>query len=379
MTLPGTPDDEDGVTLPAFTAGKTATVVVNSSGTGKLNAFFDWNNDGDFLDAGEAITELSVVAGNNNLSVPVPAGAVTGVNLGARFRVSSAGGLTALGAAPDGEVEDYLVSVQKPGAIGNYVWVDENSDGYQDAGEPGLPNVDGRALRRTTGAEVARTVTDTDGGYLFDEPGAGRLLCRRAGRNRAARRNSLPTDLTQTHADARLPGADFGNQDHSTTAIPDARGFTGYPVTIGAGEENLTADFGYNYNPSDGRQRRHRPGRPRRPRLDRRQRRRRAGRGRAGIGGVTVTIYTIPTATASSSPAWTRPSPAPSTRTATPVPAPPPPSPTAATSSPTCRPASTWSWSPRRRATPRPATRTTSGPTLRPIRVKPATTRPPRR
>ena len=44
-----TPDDEQGVTIPALTAGKTATVVVNSSGAGKLNAFFDWNNDGDFL------------------------------------------------------------------------------------------------------------------------------------------------------------------------------------------------------------------------------------------------------------------------------------------------------------------------------------------
>ena len=86
-------------------------MVVNSSATGKVNAFFDWNNDGDFADAGEVIAELSVAAGVNNLSVPVPLGAVTGANLG-RFRLSTAGGLTALGAAPDGEVEDYQVSVQ---------------------------------------------------------------------------------------------------------------------------------------------------------------------------------------------------------------------------------------------------------------------------
>ena len=108
----GVPDDEDGVTIPTLTAGQTATVVVNSSAAGKVNAFFDWNNDGDFGDAGEVIAELTVAAGNNNLSVPVPLGAVTGANLGARFRLSTAGGLTALGAAPDGEVEDYQVSVQ---------------------------------------------------------------------------------------------------------------------------------------------------------------------------------------------------------------------------------------------------------------------------
>ena len=108
----GVPDDEDGVTIPTLTAGQTATVVVNSSAAGKVNAFFDWNNDGDFGDAGEVIAELTVAAGNNNLSVPVPLGAVTGANVGARFRLSTAGGLTALGAAPDGEVEDYQVSVQ---------------------------------------------------------------------------------------------------------------------------------------------------------------------------------------------------------------------------------------------------------------------------
>ena len=103
-------DDEDGVTFPMLVANTTVTVVVNSSGTGKLNAFFDWNGDKDFNDSGETITEISVVAGNNNLSVPVPAGVVAGP-LGARFRLSTAGGLTALGVAQDGEIEDYVVSV----------------------------------------------------------------------------------------------------------------------------------------------------------------------------------------------------------------------------------------------------------------------------
>ena len=81
-----TPDDEAGVTFPGLIAGQTATVVVNASGAGQLNAFFDWNNDGDFGDAGEVIAELGVGAGDNNLSVPVPIGALTGTSLGARFR-----------------------------------------------------------------------------------------------------------------------------------------------------------------------------------------------------------------------------------------------------------------------------------------------------
>jgi hypothetical protein len=43
------------------------------------------------------------------------------------------------------------------------------------------------------------------------------------------------------------PNADFGNQDQSTGASD-----YGYPVTIGGAQplENLTADFGYNYNPT---------------------------------------------------------------------------------------------------------------------------------
>ena len=112
-------DDEDGVTIPTLTAGATATVVINSSGTGKLNAFFDWNNDADFLDASEALTELSVVAGNNNLSVPVPA-SVTASSVGARFRISTAGGLTAVGGAADGEVEDYMATLTATNDFGDW-------------------------------------------------------------------------------------------------------------------------------------------------------------------------------------------------------------------------------------------------------------------
>lgn len=114
-------DDEDGVTIPTLTSGSNATLTINSSAAAKVNAFIDWNNDGDFLDASEAIAELTVAAGNNNLSVAVPAGAVTGTSLGARFRLSTAGGLTSVGGAVDGEVEDYMVTVNAAaGATSDY-------------------------------------------------------------------------------------------------------------------------------------------------------------------------------------------------------------------------------------------------------------------
>ncbi len=52
--------------------------------------------------------------------------------------------------------------VQACGVIGNYVWVDENLDGYQDAGEPGIPNVTVNLYNRN-GVLVATTVTDAQG------------------------------------------------------------------------------------------------------------------------------------------------------------------------------------------------------------------------
>ena len=111
----GTPDDKDGVTIPALTQGQTAALTVNASATAKLDAWIDWNRDGDWGDAGEQVaTNLSVNAGNNTLNVPVPAGASPGTTY-ARFRLSTAGGLSVTGLAANGEVEDYKVTVQTSG------------------------------------------------------------------------------------------------------------------------------------------------------------------------------------------------------------------------------------------------------------------------
>ena len=108
-------DDEDGVTLPAsLVLGSTANVSVVTTGpaTCTLNAFFDWNADGDFGDAGEQVaTDLVVAPGPPQvLAVNVPALASPGLTY-ARFRCATAGGLGPTGAAADGEVEDYVVSV----------------------------------------------------------------------------------------------------------------------------------------------------------------------------------------------------------------------------------------------------------------------------
>ncbi|NLH74729.1 MAG: DUF11 domain-containing protein [Verrucomicrobia bacterium] len=143
--------------------------------------------------------------------------------------------------------EDYNFGEIKPASIGNRVWLDENSDGYQDAGEPGIANVQVN-LYDANGNLVAWTLTDANGGYLFTNLAPGTyyvdVLDGTGGQS-----YTLPFGgMTQTPP-STLPGADFGNQDHGTTTIPNTS-LTGYQVTVGDGGENLTADFGYNYNPA---------------------------------------------------------------------------------------------------------------------------------
>lgn len=105
-------DDEDGV---SFTSGLgvslDASVDVTASAGGLLNAWVDFNSDGDWLDAGEHIfTDHPVTSGVNPLTFSVPATATLGATY-ARFRLDSSGGLAPDGVAADGEVEDELVEI----------------------------------------------------------------------------------------------------------------------------------------------------------------------------------------------------------------------------------------------------------------------------
>lgn len=113
---PTAADDEDGVSFTsALTAGANATVqVVGTMGatvTGRLNAWVDFNRDGDWNDAGEQIfTDVTIANGINNLSFVVPSWAAGGPTF-ARFRLNANGKIGPGGFTSEGEVEDYLVNV----------------------------------------------------------------------------------------------------------------------------------------------------------------------------------------------------------------------------------------------------------------------------
>ncbi|MCU7937108.1 MAG: IPTL-CTERM sorting domain-containing protein [Candidatus Thiodiazotropha sp. (ex Dulcina madagascariensis)] len=105
-------DDEDGIVFAtAVTQGSAATINITASGAGLVDAWIDYNGDGDWLDAGEQIlTNQAVVGGLNAIVTAVPVGASPGASF-ARFRISTAGGLAPTGASADGEVEDYQVTI----------------------------------------------------------------------------------------------------------------------------------------------------------------------------------------------------------------------------------------------------------------------------
>ena len=87
---------------------------------------------------------------------------------------------------PHGDVQAFLGVdptwdagvVLRPGtvAVGDYVWIDEDRDGRQDQGEPGIPGVtlvltgpDGEPVIDVDGRTVEPQVTNQDGRYLFTD------------------------------------------------------------------------------------------------------------------------------------------------------------------------------------------------------------------
>ena len=103
---------DDGVEFGSLIPGINSSIAVTVSGQGLLDAWFDFNGDGDWFDAGEQVlTSALVTNGSNQLQVAIPDGLEDG-RVHARFRLSTAGGLSPTGRANDGEVEDYFPLIE---------------------------------------------------------------------------------------------------------------------------------------------------------------------------------------------------------------------------------------------------------------------------
>ena len=169
--------DEDGIfaDLPLVPGRETA-VIINTRGNGFLNAWIDFNRDGDFLDAGEQLATNQVVSANATISpsqaspalleFTVPATAVPGTSY-IRVRMSSTSLASPSGAGGVGEVEDLAVTILSPATVSGRAWADMNSDGIRSGGtEVGVSGMIA-ILCRIDGKVEATTVTNATGDYQF--------------------------------------------------------------------------------------------------------------------------------------------------------------------------------------------------------------------
>lgn len=108
-------DDESGITFATpLIPGQPASVDVSASAAGALDAWIDFNGDGDWDDAGDQIAaSVPLAAGTTNVAFAVPPTALPQTAVAARFRFRASGDPSTApnGLAPSGEVEDYLASI----------------------------------------------------------------------------------------------------------------------------------------------------------------------------------------------------------------------------------------------------------------------------
>ena len=164
-------DDEDSITFTNFVQGASTSFNVSVTGSGAyLQAWIDWNDDGDFNDtvggqSEQVATNLQIVGTSGTITVPVtiPANAAVG-NTVMRLRWSSQASLTATGSAPDGEVEDHLVAI-----AGAAVLAGAKTMAIYDPNALGLYALPGNDVIYTiTVSNTGAGPTDADSVFLAD-------------------------------------------------------------------------------------------------------------------------------------------------------------------------------------------------------------------
>ncbi len=130
-------NDDDGVAagtllIPGIPTTIEVTVTDPDGIGGFLDAWIDSDGDGMWTHPDELIVASQPVThGTNFVSVTLPASPMAGP-AAARFRLSSAGSLSPLGMAPDGEVEDYILTIA---ATQTFVVDSEGDDGDANPGD----------------------------------------------------------------------------------------------------------------------------------------------------------------------------------------------------------------------------------------------------
>ena len=207
-----------------------------------LVGWIDFNRDGEFT-PDESVTldtsnGLKTDGTANTLDFPIPSEGITSGPTAARFRVAS--GLTGdnldsttpNGAAPDGEVEDYIVNLIEPGSISGNVKSDDTND---DIGNTNLSGVliellDGNSdpILDENNAPITAT-TDAAGNYSFTDLPRGEYQVRETNLPDFSDVNEFDSDDSDIlDEEAELPGE---NNDNLIS------------VSLAPGESDIGNDF----------------------------------------------------------------------------------------------------------------------------------------
>jgi hypothetical protein len=138
-------DNDDGVSIVPVpgsgintpTAGFATRIIVTAQGItasrpGLLTAWIDFNGNGSFDSNERIFNNVSLVNGTNTFNITIPGSAATGETW-SRFRLSSTAISTPFGAAADGEVEDYRLTISANPYQNSTDRFDVSGDGFVSA------------------------------------------------------------------------------------------------------------------------------------------------------------------------------------------------------------------------------------------------------
>ncbi len=142
-----------------------------------------------------------------------------------------------------------------PLEVGNRVWRDDNGDGVQDPGEPGLAGVEVQLLG-PSGAVLSTTTTDASGQYFFNLTAISSTLANISGTQWAVRiplTTTLPAAYGVTNQDTGGVSNNAETSDLRDSDGDNVGALAGSPnqfttirfVTRGPGANNHTLDFGF--------------------------------------------------------------------------------------------------------------------------------------
>ena len=154
-----------------WTPGGIVWLDIVASTNGIVNAWVDYDANGSWGDPGEQIIiDQAVNAGTNGSIISIPLNAQIGKTI-ARFRFSTLPGLSFTGLAPDGEVEDYQITMEGDVDVDLRVFLEGpyigpnmsttlNTLGYLPLGQP--YNADPLAVWYYTGSESVPAIPNTN-------------------------------------------------------------------------------------------------------------------------------------------------------------------------------------------------------------------------